>query len=374
MVLDAHANLAYYLALTQAPRLSSRCCLSILSNYGIADLFNSDFPWPQLNLDQQTLTYLTRPPWQSIEDICRWHCPSKQQYILCWEDNLYPALLREIASPPLILYVKGQPKLLSTPQLAMVGTRKPTPSGKDIAYSLAQQASQVGLTITSGLALGIDAACHRGALAANGLTVAVLGAGIECIYPTSHRTLAEQITAQGALLSEFPLHAPARAWQFPQRNRIMSGLCYGTLVIEAALKSGSLISARYALEQGRDVFAVPGSIYNTQAQGCHWLLRQGAILVESVQDIIDEFAPRLSLTPKSNSHTISTAILATPLSAIQAQLIACVGFELTSIDKIIARSCLPTQIVCANLPSLVLSGHIEIVAGGYARKRVERTT
>jgi DNA processing protein len=210
-------------------------------------------------------------------------------FIVCYEDSRYPQRLKEIDHAPALLYVKGRPDLLSEDQIAIVGSRKASPYGLSIAFQLAQEASAVQLNVTSGLATGIDRRAHEGALNDVGHTIAVIGTGIEECYPTKNYRLKQEIESNGAVVSEFALGSPPLAHHFPRRNRIITGLSLGVLVIEAAARSGSLISARLAMEQNREVFAVPGLISNPQSAGCHQLIRQGAKLVESMADILEEF-------------------------------------------------------------------------------------
>ncbi|MFT6293953.1 MAG: DNA processing protein [Glaciecola sp.] len=210
-------------------------------------------------------------------------------FIVCYEDSRYPQRLKEIDHAPALLYVKGRPDLLSEDQIAIVGSRKASPYGLSIAFQLAQEASAVQLNVTSGLATGIDRRAHEGALNDIGHTIAVIGTGIEECYPTKNYRLKQEIESNGAVVSEFALGSPPLAHHFPRRNRIITGLSLGVLVIEAAARSGSLISARLAMEQNREVFAVPGLISNPQSAGCHQLIRQGAKLVESMADILEEF-------------------------------------------------------------------------------------
>lgn len=239
-----------------------------------------------LRLEQVTI----RPDWNYIERQLK-ALVQHNAYLLAWTDSHYPPRLREINRPPPILFIKGNKEALSQPQLAIVGSRQASQYGIETAYRLSREMGQAGLIITSGLALGIDKASHEGALITSSPTIAVLGSGLDIIYPFTHRTLAQHIlTKQGTLLSEFPFGTSPKPAHFPQRNRIISGLSLGTLVVEAALRSGSLITARYALEQNREVFAIPGSIYNPLSVGCHQLLKQGAKLVMTPQDILEELS------------------------------------------------------------------------------------
>jgi DNA processing protein len=285
-------------------------------------------------------------------------------------DPRYPPLLRQLSSAPALLYVRGDVDSLSQPQLAIVGTRDPTLPGRLQAMRFAAQLCVEGLTITSGLALGIDAAAHEGALRADGRTVAVLGSGLDRIYPTRHRQLAARITARGALISEFPRGTPPLPNHFPRRNRLMSGLSLGTLVVEAAHKSGSLITASYALEQGREVFAIPGSILNPLTRGCHALIRSGAKLVESTQDIFEEIAISLPKQDDMSRNTGPDRVTRTwaRLDKGHKILLDALGFEPASIDSLVARTGFPSQSVASMLTKLELEGVIGFEAGGcYVR-------
>lgn len=284
-------------------------------------------------------------------------------------------MLREIFSAPLILFIEGDISIFKSPQLAIVGARQPSPMGLETAYRFASELSLQGFTIISGLARGIDGASHQGCLAVDGKTIAVLGSGIDKVYPRCHQGLALQIVEKGgALVSEFFPNASLRAEYFPCRNRIISGLSVGVIVIEAAIKSGSLITARYAAEQGREVFVVPGSIYNPLSQGCHALLKQGATLIESSQDILFElsFSTGLlnaSIDPIQDSFTVIDSFdLKSRLDSDDIKLVECLGFETTTIDSLVMRSGLAADKLLARLAFLELQGYISAVPGGYVRK------
>ena len=292
-----------------------------------------------------------------VEDDWRF-AESKACHLLTWADANYPEMLKQIPDSPPVLYAKGQLSCLSTPALAVVGTRQPTSSGREIARRFARELAAHGLVIVSGLARGIDGEVHQGVLAACGRTIAVMGTGIDCIYPPQHATLAEAIVEKGLLLTEFPLKSPPIAGHFPRRNRIISGLSLGTLVIEAALKSGSLLTARLAMEQNRDVFAIPGSLHNEQAQGCHDLVRQGAMLVTSVHDVIQEI--QVQCYDKAGVADISTS------SASQG-LLTYWGEDRMTVDQLIARSGLGLDDVIRELTELELMGFIHSTPGGYMR-------
>lgn len=278
----------------------------------------------------------------------------------------YPPLLREIAEPPPLLFVSGQPAVLKLPQLAMVGSRRPSPDGLKHARRFAMELVAVGYQITSGLALGIDTASHQGALAANGITVAVLGTGLDEIYPRQNVRLARQIAEHGAVISEFPLGVPSYPVNFPQRNRIISGLAHGVLVVEAAEQSGSLITARLAAEQGREVFALPGSINNPLARGCHRLIRQGVKLVEKVEDIMEELPTMLRWEQARASGAAGAS--ARPAPDPQGQsVLQHIGWDPVTVDALALRTTLPAAALQSCLALLELQGLIRLQAGGYVR-------
>ena len=319
----------------------------------------------QLGLKQAGITALRQPDKAAIEQDLDWHAQPGNR-IMCCKDHDYPALLLQIPAPPPLLYVHGNAALLGEPQLAMVGSRNPTGSGRQTATEFARHLSATGLIITSGLALGIDAASHQGALDAGGATIAVMGTGLDRVYPARHRDLARQIAEQGALVSEFPVGTPPLAENFPRRNRIISGLSLGTLVVEAALRSGSLISARNAGEQGREVFAIPGSIHNPLARGCHLLIRQGAKLVETAQDVIDELgamagACRDQTTAGQSNDYPGTA---RELDSEYQQLLDIIEFDSISVDQLVTRSGLTPAEVSSMLLQLEMSGYIASSPGG----------
>lgn len=283
-------------------------------------------------------------------------------HTLSMTDPDYPPLLGEIADPPLVLFVRGDPAFLKSRQLAIVGSRHPSPAGRETARELAFAASKAGFTVTSGLASGIDAAAHRGALDAQGATLAVMGTGPERIYPAGNRRLAEHIVAGGALVTEFPPGMAPHRQNFPRRNRIISGLSLGTLVVEAAPGSGSLITAGLAAEQGRDVLAVPGSVHNPLARGCHRLIRDGARLVETIEDVLDELGFLALRRPPSPPSTPMEPVL--PEGAAERQLLDFIGHDPVFPDQLVRRSGLTADAVCSILFSLEIKGIIEPTPGG----------
>lgn len=297
-------------------------------------------------------------------------------HCIIFDDPLYPRLLREIPKPPPLLFVRGDPTFLSLPQVAIVGSRNPTAGGCENAERFARYLAECGFAITSGLALGIDAAAHQGALNAKGKTIAVMGTGIDLVYPARHRNLAQAILAGGgALVSEFPLGVSSQAANFPQRNRIISGLSGGTLVVEAAVQSGSLITASYALQHDREVFAIPGSIHNPLARGCHQLIRQGATLVETAQDIVDQLAGLISYKRQESSMGSRTASLfdnpmpeAPPtLDACEQALLDALGYDPLPLDLLAERTGADIGSLSAGLITLEIKGLVQQIGACYQR-------
>jgi DNA processing protein len=313
----------------------------------------------------------------SIDQSLRWlEMPANS--IVTADSTDYPPLLAHLDDAPSVLFVRGDVGCLRLPQLAIVGSRNPTPAGRETAESFAAHLARTGLTVTSGLALGVDAAGHRGALKAGGKTIAVCGTGLDIIYPREHESLAQQIALNGALVSEFAPGVQATRFNFPRRNRLISGLSLGTLVVEAALRSGSLITARLAAEQGREIFAIPGSIHNALSKGCHQLIRQGAQLVETAQDIFDELAPLAAtlldtpLPALIRQNTDRAEVFSTPLDKDYKILLDAVGFEPAGVDLVIHRTGFKADEVASMLLILELQGLIESYPGGlYIRARPE---
>jgi DNA processing protein len=266
-------------------------------------------------------------------------------------DPRYPSLLLDTCDPPLVLYAQGCLELLHHDKaIAIVGSRNPTPQGEQTARQFAKSLAEAGWLVVSGLALGVDAAAHEGALAGGSPTIAVVGTGLDRVYPKRHLDLAHRIASQGLLLSEFALGTPALAAHFPLRNRIIAGITKGTLVVEAALQSGSLITARLATEAGRDVFAIPGSIHSPQSRGCHLLIKQGAKLVEAAQDILEELQPLATARPEAPA--------ATAANATQDPLLEAMGYELVSMDALVARTGWSAQEISIRLLALELDGQV----------------
>ncbi|HEY0962415.1 MAG TPA: DNA-processing protein DprA [Pseudomonadales bacterium] len=285
-----------------------------------------------------------------------------QHHLLPYHDPRYPPLLRQIADPPPLLFVRGNVDVLSRPQLAIVGSRRPTADGRENARRFAAGISAAGYVVTSGLALGIDAEAHRGTLEHKGITIAVLGTGLDNIYPVAHTTLAAQIAEHGAVISEFAPEHPSYQSNFPQRNRIISGLAHGVLVVEAAQQSGSLITARCAGEQGREVFAVPGTIHNPYARGCHRLIRQGAKLVDCIEHILEELPALVRWERECGAITHGSRPALTP---VLRKLLGHIAYEAVPVDTLLKRSGTPLPELYANLMQLELGGYIVHRAGGY---------
>ena len=288
--------------------------------------------------------------------------------ILPITDPAYPPLLRTIHDPPALLYLRGDPGVLQQPQLAMVGSRKASPAGIRAAQALAAEAVGAGLTVTSGLALGIDGAAHRGALAAGGKTAAVIATGIDQVYPLRHRSIAAEIESTGCLVTEFPPGVPPLRQNFPRRNRIISGMSLGVLVVEAALPSGSLITARSAMEQGREVFALPWSIYHSGGGGCLYLLRDGAKMVQAIGDVLEELGPLYELQQQLFSPIADDKWPAVQhLTKRQRQLLHLLGYEELTVDELAQHIGMPVAAILADLSGLELDGLISRGAGGYIR-------
>ena len=371
-------NLHYWLALKMVPRLAVQKKLALVDSFGLSVLFSSTSHHSKLtsanNLTSNQLSAFHNPDWLFIDKIIKASdaCGSE---IITFGDDKYPQQLKEIYDPPLVLFVKGNSDLLNNMQIAVVGSRNATVNGRENALNISQQLSKHGLVITSGLALGIDAAAHKGALITQNSTIAVVATGLDKVYPARHKPLASLILANnGAIVSEFFPGTSPKAGHFPKRNRIISGLSKGVLVVEAALKSGSLITARCALEQNREVFSVPSGIHNLQAKGCHWLIKQGAKLVEEAADIIEE----LSIDNHTELHLDQAQQLLADITEGTTEkkvnndlckdvLLASVGFEVTPVDQVASRSELPIDEVLTGLTLLELKGLIASVPGGYLR-------
>lgn len=324
--------------------------------------------WKSLGLKPRTVEYLVAPPWEKIEACLSWQEKAPHRYFYFAEEPHYPELLRNTQAPPKVLFLQGRPELLHRPQMAIVGSRNPTTAGREWAKHFASELARLGWVITSGLAVGIDGIAHQGALEAKGQTIAILGSGLECIYPQSHRRLSAEIAEQGLLVSEHPPDTQPLPTHFPARNRIISGLAVGVLVIEATLKSGSLITARRALDEGRQVYALPGSLHSPLSKGCHFLIKEGAKLVETVEDILEEtggFAAwyGLEIEQKEARATHKKE----NLEATTQQLLDAIDFSPTTFNAILARTDLTVAKVSVILMALELKGLVRSSHLGYER-------
>jgi DNA processing protein len=368
-----HTNLRHWLALNICNSiLGARRAHQLINYFGHIDAVfaASETALQALRLSRQAVSGILNPDWQVVEAAMAWaDAPGRR--IVTFDDQSYPALLRQISDPPLLLYCEGEVELLQRQTLAIVGSRSPTPTGTETAHAFANQLARLGFVITSGLALGIDAAAHRGCLNASGSTIAVVGTGLDRVYPPRNGDLAAQIRTQGLIISEFPLGTPPLARHFPQRNRIISGIARGVLVVEAGIQSGSLITAHQAIEQGREVFAIPGSIHNPNSKGCHHLLREGAKLVDSVSDILEE----LGGVMQSANGTITeyvTEPLHVPDNKYE-QLLAAIDTEPTSVEHIVERSGLTPDAVCSMLLVLELQNLVHMTATGQYCRALSRS-
>ncbi len=369
-----------WLMLAKTPGVGTKTYSKLLEHFGSPEavLRASSNELAAIGLNTKSLNFLKKPDWSLVDVDFVW-AEQPGAHILTLDDALYPMLLREIADPPPVLYVLGQLSALSLNPFAIVGSRNPSKTGVETSFAFAKHLSSMGFSIVSGLALGIDAASHEGALAADGVTIAVTGTGLDRVYPAKHKDIAHKITEKGALVSEFAPGTAATPGNFPRRNRIISGLSYGVLVVEATLKSGSLITARLASEQGREVFSIPGSIHHPQAKGCNALIREGAKLVETAQHVLEEFEgigsvmlDNLSQDNYGNNEqqleNVQFADQSTELDEEYQKVLAGVGFEPTSVDMVIDRSGLTADAVCSMLLVLELRGYINsITGGGYSR-------
>ena len=355
-----------WLILYHAPGVGAATFVRLLDQFGNAReiLRASSDRLQAIGLPAETVAYLRQPDRKQIDLDLAWLDQPHNRLITC-QDPAYPPMLLQIPDAPPVLYVHGNVDILSSLQISMVGSRNPTVSGRRTASEFAGCLALAGLTITSGLALGIDVASHNGALEAGKPTIAVMGTGLDRVYPASHLDLAHRIAESGALVSEFPIGTRPRPENFPRRNRIISGLSLGTLVVEAATRSGSLISARSAAQQGREVFAIPGSIHNPLSRGCHALIRQGAKLVETVQDILDELGSLAAATHvTTGSREALTAAQSSELADDYIQLLESMGYSHTSVDMLVETSGLTPAVVSSMLLQLELKGFIASCPGG----------
>lgn len=362
-----------WLRALRAPGLSGRTLIDALEAAGdIEALVGGSFR-QEFRLPAETRSALKNPDMELIEADLSW-LERKDRHLLTWDDERYPSLLRRIPSPPAALFVEGKPDLLWLPQLAVIGSRNPTAGGLDHARQFSAELVRNGMAITSGLADGIDSAAHQAALESGGMTIAVCGTGLDIVYPSSSKKLADRIAQSGVLVSEFPTGTPPKRSHFPSRNRIISGLSLGVLVVEAGLNSGTLITARQAGEQGREVFALPGSLHNPLVKGCHRLIREGARLVESVQDILSELAPmagqlaqdlrqQLDVADSSGSDADAQDSGWPDDPDYQALKLA-MAYDSRTVEELVQLSGLSARAVSSMLLMLDLQGKVDADGGG----------
>lgn len=356
-----------WLRLEQTAGVGLDTARKLLAAFGLpAHIFQASHTALTRVVSERVALALLNPDTAALEiqaERTRAWCQQAGNHVLTLVDPEYPLSLLEIPDPPILIYVKGRLELLSAPSIAVVGSRNATAQGLSHAEKFSEALSHAGLTISSGLAAGIDAAAHQGGLRGKASTIAVIGTGADIVYPARNRNLAHLIANEGCIVSEYALGMPALAANFPRRNRLISGLAKGVLVIEAAAQSGSLITARMAAEQGRDVFAIPGSIHSPLAKGCHQLIKQGAKLVDSAQDILDELQvlPMMSSTPFP--QTAAMAELVT-----KDVLLLAIGFDPIHIDTLLAKTAYDIGSLTAQLLERELAGQIESLHGGMYRR------
>ena len=387
-------DLDAWLRLSLTPGVGDTTARRLLAAFGLPDqvFAQSQSALRQVVTPAQSLALLTPPAsWSAQCHLTRaWLAEAEGRSIVTLADAAYPRVLLEMSDPPLLLYLQGRTDLLAHPQcLAVVGSRNPTPQGELTAHDMSRALAAAGVCIVSGMALGVDGAAHSGALDAAGATIAVVGTGLDRVYPRRHLALAHRIAQSGLLVSEFALGSSPAPANFPKRNRIIAGLSQGTLVVEAALASGSLITARLAAEMGREVFAIPGSIHAPQAKGCHALIRQGAKLVETAQDVLEDMRMLASAAPVQSRQAVPAeppALGASDASAPrtdqggeavpagvcgpQASLLAQMGYHPLSLDALQARTGHAAADLQAWLMELELDGHIARVPGGLFQRLV----
>ena len=387
-------DLDAWLRLSLTPGVGDTTARRLLAAFGLPDqvFAQSQSALRQVVTPAQSLALLTPPAsWSAQCHLTRaWLAEAEGRSIVTLADAAYPRVLLEMSDPPLLLYLQGRTDLLAHPQcLAVVGSRNPTPQGELTAHDMSRALAAAGVCIVSGMALGVDGAAHSGALDAAGATIAVVGTGLDRVYPRRHLALAHRIAQTGLLVSEFALGSSPAPANFPKRNRIIAGLSQGTLVVEAALASGSLITARLAAEMGREVFAIPGSIHAPQAKGCHALIRQGAKLVETAQDVLEDMRMLASAAPVQSRQAVPAeppALGASDASAPltdqggevvpagvcgpQASLLAQMGYHPLSLDALQARTGHAAADLQAWLMELELDGHIARVPGGLFQRLV----
>lgn len=363
---SAHEDVALWVALNQIPGLGNTSVCQLLTKFGSPEaIFSAPIrELREIVSDEFAQKISNGADFAAIQPTLDW-LKKDNAHVVTLADEHYPQKLLEISNPPAILYAIGHLKWLNHPSIAMVGSRSATPQGEKNAEDFAQSLCDQGVCVVSGMALGIDGAAHRGALKSNGTTIAVVGTGLDIVYPSRHRDLAHKIAERGLILSEFPLGTPSKAQNFPRRNRLISGLSLGCLVVEANMDSGSLITARLAAEQGREVFAIPGSIHSPVSKGCHQLIKQGAKLVESTADIFEEIkfnvqniSPFGSLAQTGHMGLETNAVLTS------------MGFDPMNFDTLLSHTGLTSEALSSMLMVLELEGKITSMAGGKYQRLI----
>ena len=356
-------ELGAWLRLLATPGLGREATRRLLASFGSPQaVFQADERIWTERVGSVRAAALAQPPDDMaarLESTLEWLAADHRRAVVPLGDPAYPQRLLETADPPLLLYAQGRTDLLARSSIAIVGSRNATRQGEDNARAFATHFSRAGLAVVSGLALGIDGAAHEGGLAGPGSTIAVVGTGLDRVYPKGHLALAHRIAEQGVLISEFALGTEPLARHFPSRNRIIAGLSLGTLVVEAAPQSGSLITARQAAEMGREVFAIPGSIHSPQSRGCHELIKQGAKLVDCAEDVLEE----LRLNDGSTPPATRSEVAADPL-------LDALGYEPATLDALIARTGMPPPQLHVRLLELELDGQVARLPGGLFQRRV----
>ena len=387
--MTTHADDLHFLRLAFAHGVGARTLHKLLTAFGeVATVFDATpAALTKIVSEKVARTILTAPSADTqtkIDEALAWLAAAPEHHLLTWAHPDYPKALLESGDAPLVLYAKGRIELLLNPAIAMVGSRNCSQGGTDTAEAFAQAFAERGVTVVSGMALGIDAASHVGALRAanvrSGSTIAVIGTGIDRVYPAKNKVLAHSIAERGLIVSEYPLGTPPLADNFPKRNRIISGLSLGVLVVEASMNSGSLITARLAGEQSREVFAIPGSIHSTFHKGCHHLIKQGAKLVENAQDVLEELRldagvtnPNVTVTGTATdavqtTQTAQTA-QATQALATATGLLQFIEHDPIDVDTLVARSGLAVDHIVTELTLLELAGSIQSLPGGRWQRR-----
>ena len=354
------AEKSLWISLNQIHGIGPQTFYQLLQTFGNpANIFSTSYhQLTHVVSDAIASMIIQGPDQEALTDNLQW-LSQPHNHIVTLADDHYPKALIEISDPPPLFYAKGNLALLNQPSIAIVGSRNASVQGEKNAEAFAFDLCGYGLCVISGLALGIDGAAHRGALKANGSTIAVVGTGLDIVYPAKHRELAHQIAERGLIISEFALGTPSKPQNFPKRNRIISGLSLGCLVVEANLQSGSQITARLATEQGREVFAIPGSIHSPMAKGCHQLIKQGAKLVDCIQDIVEEL--NLEIKENAESATENTSVDNHPLLKLM-------GYEPINLENLVTMSRLTVSEVSSMLMLLELDGRVVSLAGGQYQK------